>query len=84
MFEANETEANETGEINGIIILDKEIDAENLMLFAVRKTDNIVSGIVSIEVNEDMTFILPDGFEDVYVWDKNMCPLMDIQTFERS
>lgn len=77
-------EENKDGEITGRIILNKEISAKDLMLFAVRKEDNLVKGIISIEADEKMTFILPDGFNDVYVWDKNMCPLMDIQTYERS
>ncbi len=75
---------NENGDITGIIILEKEAEVSDIMIFAVRKTDGKLSGAVNIEVKEDMTFILPDGFDDVYVWDRNMCPLMDIQTYERS
>lgn len=73
----------EGGEVTGKIIYDKEISLNSLMVFAVRKTDGVLDAMTSIDVGEDMTFILPEGFSDVYVWD-NMLPLMEIQTFERS
>lgn len=63
-------------------------ETSDIRMFAALRRDNVVQCVLAPEVESIMAagFTIPEKFSDcevyVYVWDKNMKPLMDVQKID--